>query len=222
MAPEDFIRRHSRLQNPALVPEVTLYLADDIMRLWEHLGAESQGENPAIPFWGCAWVGGQALARYILDHPEEVAGKRVLDLATGSGLCAVAALKAGAASVLAADVDPLAECAARLNAAANHVTVDVIRRDMLPRPAPPVDVILAGDVCYEEAMAGQILLWLHDAQRRGIPVLLGDPGRHYFPRETMSLLETYDVPTTWEVEGVETKRTGVYTFAPHNLQNGRH
>jgi predicted nicotinamide N-methyase len=213
VAPEDFIRRHTRLQQPPLVPEVALHLADDIMRLWERLGEESESGNPNIPFWGSAWVGGQALARYILDHPAEVAGKRVFDLATGSGLCAIAAIQAGAATVAAADVDPLATCAAALNAAANGTRIEITTRDVLTRPPPRADVILAGDVCYEEEMAAQILPWLETAQRAGTQVLIGDPGRHYFPREIMVLLDAYDVPTTWAVEGAETKRTGVYTFA---------
>lgn len=183
------------------------------MRLWERVGEESEGNSPSIPFWGAAWVGGQALARYIFDHPDEVAGKRIFDLATGSGLCAIAAIRAGAAVVTAADVDPLAACAATLNAGANGAAIDVIRRDVLIQPPPDADVILAGDVCYEEEMAQQILPWLRDAHHAGARVLIGDPGRHYFPREVMSLLGTYDVPTTWEVEGTEKKRTGVYSFA---------
>lgn len=222
MSPEEFIRRHTRLQHPPLVPEVSLYLADDIMRLWELLGDESDGDNPGIPFWGSAWVGGQALARYIIEHPDEVAGKSVFDLATGSGLCAIAASRTGAASVTAADIDTLATCAAQLNAAANAAAIDVHRRDMLALPPPEVDVILAGDVCYEEEMSRQILPWLREASRLGVHVLIGDPGRHYFPREIMSPLGAYDVPTTWEVEGVEIKRTGVYTLGGTDDQDGRH
>jgi predicted nicotinamide N-methyase len=212
VAPEEFIRRHTRIQQPSLVPEISLHLADDLMRLWERMGTEMDQENPAIPFWACAWVGGQALARYILDHPEEVGGKRVLDLATGSGLCAIAAGNAGAAVVTAADIDPMAEAIVPLNAALNRAQIEMTRANLLSRPAPDVDAILAGDVCYEEEMAERMLPWLREAHRRGTRVLLGDPGRHYFPREIMTSLAVYEVPTTWEVEGTELKRTGIYTF----------
>lgn len=213
MAPEEFIRRHTRIQQPPLVPEISLHLADDLMRLWERMGDDMNQDAPAIPFWACAWVGGQALARYVLDHPQEVDSKRVLDLATGSGLCAIAARNAGAASVTAADVDVMAETVVPLNAGLNGAPIEMTRTNLLPRPAPAVDVILAGDVCYEEEMAETILPWLLEAHRSGIRVLLGDPGRHYFPHEIMTLLATYEVPTTWEVEGAELKRTGVYTFS---------
>jgi predicted nicotinamide N-methyase len=213
VAPEEFIRRHTRVQQPPLVPEVSLHLADNLMRLWESMGDEMDEEAPAIPFWACAWVGGQALARYILDHPHEVRDKRVLDLATGSGLCAIAARAAGAATVTAADVDVMAEAVVPLNAELNGSRIEMRRRNVLTRPAHGADVVLAGDVCYEEEMAATVLPWLTEGHRAGIRVLLGDPGRHYFPREIMSLLATYDVPTTWEVEGAELKRTGVYTFA---------
>jgi predicted nicotinamide N-methyase len=213
VAPEEFIRRHTRVQQPPLVPEISLYLADNLMRLWESMGTDMEQDTPAIPFWGCAWVGGQALARYLLDHPEEVTGKRVLDLASGSGLCAVAAASAGARTVVAADIDVMAEAAVPLNAALNRVPIVMTRTDLLARPAPDVDVILAGDVCYEEEMAERMLPWLRDAHQAGTRVLMGDPGRHFFPREIMTLLAEYEVPTTYEVEGTELKRTGVYTFA---------
>jgi predicted nicotinamide N-methyase len=213
------------VQQPPLVPELSLHLADDMMRMWERLSVEMDGDAPAIPFWGSAWVGGQALARYVLDHPEEVAGRSVLDLATGSGLCAIAALRSGARMVTAADVDPLSEAAVRLNAAVNEVQLEMLLSDLLVRPAPEVDVIMAGDVCYEEEMAGTMLPWLQAAYRRGVRVLLGDPGRHFFPREIMEELAAYDIPTTWEVEGAERKRTGVYTFSPaamgHDASGGQ-
>jgi predicted nicotinamide N-methyase len=213
VTPEEFIRQHTRLQSPPLVPELELHIADNLMRLWEKMGDDMGHDNPSIPFWGSAWVGGQALARYLLDNPAEASGKTVLDIATGSGLCAIAALKAGAARVAAVDVDPLAVAAARINAETNQAGIEVVRADILARPAPETDLLLAGDVMYEEDMAKRMLPWLESAHRRGIRVLMGDPGRHYFPREIMAPLAAYDVPTTWEVEGVETKRTGVYTFS---------
>lgn len=213
MTPEEFIRRHTRVQQPPLVPEISLHLADNLMRLWESIGTDMAQDTPAIPFWACAWVGGQALARFLLEHPVEVDGRRVLDVASGSGLCAIAARCAGAAAVTAVDVDVMAGAVIPLNAALNGARIEVTRGDLLVRPAPEVDVILAGDVCYEEEMAEQMLPWLRDAHLGGTRVLLGDPGRHFFPREVMTLLAEYDVPTTWEVEGAELKRTGVYTFA---------
>lgn len=217
----DFVRGHTRAQQPPLVPEVTLFLADDVMHLWEALG-DQRGNSVGIPFWGCAWVGGQALARYVLDHPEEVEGKRVLDLATGSGLCGIAAALGGADRVVAADVDPLARIALALNAEENAVHIEIVGRDLLSTEPPDVDVILAGDVCYEQEMAEGVLPWLQAAHREGARVLIGDPGRHYFPREITSLLASYDVPTTWAVEGVEQKRTGVYAFSGPGSQDRRH
>lgn len=143
-----------------------------------------------------------------------MAGKRVLDFAAGSGLCAIAAMKAGAAHALAVDIDPLAAAAVALNAAANGVTVDFTGEDLLQRESPHVDVLLAGDVCYEQAMAGPVLSWLRGAHARGRRVLLGDPGRTYLPREGLVRLAEYDVPTTRELEDAVVKRACVFTFLP--------
>ena len=188
------------LEPVPFVPEVLLHQADDMHGLWEEVG------SPAPPYWAFAWLGGQALARYVLDHPETVRGKAVLDLATGSGLVAIAAVLAGARSVLAVDIDPLAGEAVAANADANDVLVGFELVDLLDLPAPEVDVVLAGDVLYEQQMAGRVMAWLRSFD--GL-VLLGDPGRDYLPRTGLRELAAYDVPTTRELEGATVKRTGV-------------
>ncbi|HEX6507126.1 MAG TPA: 50S ribosomal protein L11 methyltransferase, partial [Chloroflexota bacterium] len=164
------------------------------------------------PFWAFVWAGGQALARYVLDHADAVAGKRVLDLATGSGLCAIAAVRAGAASVNAADIDPLAREAVSLNAEVNQVRVGFIARDLLGGTPPAYDVILAGDIFYEAETPIRLLPWLRKAHVRGTHVLIGDPGRTYFPAEELIRLAEYDVPTSLDLEGVAQKPTGVFAF----------
>jgi predicted nicotinamide N-methyase len=202
----------TRLQRPPVVPELQLHLADDIVEPWQSLEQElGAGEMPP-PFWAFAWLGGQAVARHVLDHPSEVAGRRVLDLATGSGLCALAARLAGAAHVLAADIDPFAQAAVGLNAELNGLDVDTTVEDLLPGPPPDVDVVLAGDVFYEDGMAQAFAAWLHDAADRGARVLVGDPGRHYLPQTGLTPLASYDVPTTRELEGVEVKRVRVFAL----------
>jgi predicted nicotinamide N-methyase len=210
-----FILQHTRLQQLPFLPELQLYLADEVTPLWR-MTEEELGRQDALPYWAFAWVGGQAIARYLLDHPEEVAGKRVLDLASGSGLCAIAAMKAAAAGALAADIDPFSEEAVALNAQANEVAVGFTGRDLLSANPPGMcwstDLILAGDVCYEQPMAGRALAWLQTAHSQGTGVLLGDPGRPYFPGKGLIQLADYQVPTTRELEDREVKRTGVFTF----------
>jgi SAM-dependent methyltransferase len=152
------------------------------------------------PFWAFAWAGGQALSRYLLDHPHETAGKRVLDFAAGSGLVGVAAMKAGAASVLAADIDPFCAAAVAANAEANGVEIAFTADNLLEAPPAAFDLICAGDVFYEVPMAAAMLAWLKQARAAGSSVLVGDPGRTYFPKEGLSLLAEYRVPTTRELE----------------------
>jgi predicted nicotinamide N-methyase len=166
------------------------------------------------PFWAFAWAGGQALARYILDAPQTVAGLTVVDFASGSGIVAVAAARAGARSVLAADIDGFCGAALALNAEANGVTADFTDKDLLDQPPPEADVILAGDICYEKPLAARVMAWLETGARRGARVLIGDPGRSYFPREGLVRLAEYQVPTTRELEDMEVKRTAVWTFPP--------
>jgi predicted nicotinamide N-methyase len=193
------------LEPVPFVPEVLLHQADDMHALWEAVG------TPAPPYWAFPWLGGQALARYVLDA-DVVAGRRVLDLATGSGLVAIAALKAGATSVLAADIDPLSGEAVAANALANGVSVQWSGEDLLDGPVPDVDVVLAGDVLYEREMATRVLGWL---RRFDGPVLLGDPGRDYLPQQGLVEVAAYEIPTTRELEGVTVKRTRV--LAPVGL-----
>jgi len=208
----DFIAANTRLQAVPHAPEISLWLADEITPLWrlteEELGA--MGLPP--PFWAFAWAGGQALARWLLDHPDQVAGKRVIDLATGSGLVAVAAMKAGAVSVLAADIDPFCAAAVAANARSNGVEIAFTDANLLDAPPPSVDLICAGDVFYEKPMAEAVLVWLKQAQAKGTRVIVGDPGRTYFPKSGLTLLAEYTVPTTRELEDQEVKRSRVWSL----------
>src|SRR6266700_5678403 len=154
--PADFIRMNTALIAPPLVPEVRLHLATEVVPLWRKTEEELEAEGVPPPFWAFAWAGGQALARYVLDNPEIVAGKAVLDFASGSGLVAIAAMKAGAARTLACDVDPICRAAIAVNAEANGVNVEATIADLLDQPPPAVDVILAGDICYEKTLAGRV------------------------------------------------------------------
>lgn len=215
MGPEQgraLVLARTRLQRPPVVPELQLHLADDMEAAWAALQAELDDGTLPPPFWAFAWLGGQAVARYLLDTPAEVRGRRVLDLATGSGLCALAARLAGAGAVTAVDVDPVAVEAVRLNAEVNGLAVDVVRADLLDGPPPDADVVLAGDVFYDAAMAERVQPWLLDAGRAGARVLVGDPGRHYLPRALLTELAAYDVPTTRDLEGVEVKRVRVFAL----------
>jgi predicted nicotinamide N-methyase len=189
-----------------LVPEITLLLADDIHRTWSALDEESP------PFWAFAWVGGQALARHVLDHPDLVRGRRVLDLATGSGLVAIAAARAGATGVLASDTDARARRAVLLNAAANGVALDVVGDVLDGAVALDVDVVLAGDVFYEQPMARHVERFCDEAVAAGVDVIVGDPGREYLPRKRCTALGTYEVTGTADLEGGPTTRTMVHRF----------
>ena len=207
-----FILQNTRRQAPPHAPELSLYLADEITPIWR-MTEEALGEmGLAPPFWAFAWAGGQAIARYLLDHPSEVAGRSVLDFASGSGLCAIAALRAGAKQALAADIDPFCGAALSLNAKANGVEAQFTDQNLLDFDPPLVDVILAGDICYEKPLAERVLAWLQAAHDRGTRVLIGDPGRSYFPRQGLERLADYQVATTRELEDQEVKRTGVWTF----------
>ena len=167
--------------------------------------------DPPLPYWAFPWAGGLAIARYLADHPQEVAGRSVVDIASGSGLCAITAMRSGAAFAVAADIDPFAEAAVALNARANGVRVGFRRLDLLGEPPPPWDVILAGDVCYEETMAGRMLYWLRLAAQGGTRVLIGDPGRTYLA-PGLERLATYRIRTSRELENAEIKESAVYTF----------
>ncbi|MFN3572428.1 MAG: class I SAM-dependent methyltransferase [Phenylobacterium sp.] len=207
-----FILANTRLQTPPHTPELTLRLADEITPIWRMTEEALEQIGLPPPFWAFAWAGGQALARYILDHPQIVAGRRVVDFASGSGIVAIAAAKAGAAHVLAADIDPFCGAALAVNAEANGVACDFTDADLLDAPPPPVEVILAGDICYEKPLAARVLAWLGAARQAGATVLIGDPGRSYFPREGLDKLAEYQVPTTRELEDMEVKKTAVWTL----------
>ncbi len=207
-----FILENTRVQSPPHTPELVLRLADEVTPIWRLTEEALQEIGLPPPFWAFAWAGGQALARYVLDHPDLVAGKRVIDFASGSGIVGIAAMKAGAASVLAADIDVFCGAALALNAAANGVEIAFTDQDLLDAPPPPADVILAGDICYEKPLAEKVMAWLAAGRAAGATVLIGDPGRSYFPREGLTKLAEYQVPTTRELEDQEVKKTAVWTL----------
>ena len=207
-----FILEHTRLQPPPHTPELNLYLADEITPIWQMTEEALAEIGLPPPFWAFAWAGGQALARYILDSPRTVVGKRVIDFASGSGIVGIAAMKAGAGHVLCADIDGFCEAALSLNQAANGVTCDFTDIDLLTKPPPRVDLILAGDICYEKPMTDQVMAWLNAARAKGATVLIGDPGRSYFPKEGLTKLAEYQVETTRELEDFAVKRTNVWTL----------
>lgn len=208
-----FIRENTRLQVPPHTPELALHLADEVTPIWRMTEEALSEIGVPPPFWAFAWAGGQALARYVLDNPHEVAGKSVIDFASGSGIVGIAAMRAGATQVLAADIDTFCAAATAMNAQANGVTLDFTDANLLEAPAPEAQVILAGDICYEQPLAGQVLAWLTAARDRGARVLIGDPGRTYFPRQGLEKLAEYQVQTTRELEDLEIKKTSVWTLA---------
>ncbi len=206
----DFIRSNTGAMTPPLVPEIMLHLAHEAVPVWQKTEEELGEIGLPPPFWAFAWAGGQALARHVLDHGKLVRGRSVIDLASGSGLVAIAAIKAGAASVLAADIDGFAVSAIGLNAALNGVTFDVTRDDLLAAPPPACDVVLVGDLFYEKSLAARALVWLQQAEAAGSLVLIGDPGRSYLPKDELVKLAEYNVPVTRELEDSEIKRSAVW------------
>jgi predicted nicotinamide N-methyase len=199
---------------PPLVPEIRLYLATEVTPIW--LATEETLARSGLPppFWAFAWAGGQALARYLLDHPAVIAGRSLLDFGAGSGLVAIAAAKAGAASVVAAETDHFAAAAISGNAALNDVEVAVQTADLLGTANPRWEVVTAGDVCYEQPMADQVTSWLRMLAVRGTLVLLGDPGRAYLPGQGLVERARYVVPTSREIEDRETREAVVWEVAP--------
>jgi predicted nicotinamide N-methyase len=206
-----FIAENTRLQRPPHTPELELHLADEITPIWRLTEEALQEIGLPPPFWAFAWAGGQALARYLLDHPDVVAGRRVLDFASGSGIVGVAAMLAGAQDATCADVDAFCGAALALNAAANGVRVGYVETDLLDAPPPAwAQVILAGDICYEKPLAERVMAWLRAGRAQGATVLVGDPGRSYFPKTGLEQLAEYEVPTTRELEDMAVKRTAVW------------
>jgi predicted nicotinamide N-methyase len=213
--PIAFIHANTRLRQVALVPEVVLHVADEALPLWHQTEEELGEAGLPPPFWAFAWAGGQALARYVLDHPDSVAGQDVIDFASGSGLVAIAAMKAGARRVTAFDIDGFAREAIAVNAAANGVSINVSGDDLLSRPhLAPAQAVLAGDIFYQSDIAALALVFLQSRAAQGASVLIGDPGRYYLPKDQLTQLATYSVPVTRELEDSEIKQTGVWTLKP--------
>jgi len=210
-ARRDFLVANTRLLAPPLVPEIRLWLADEAAPIWRKTEEELGPGGLPPPFWAFAWAGGQALARYALDHPHVVAGKRVLDFASGSGLVAIAAARAGAGATEASEVDQFAIAAIEANAAENAAAV-VPRLGDLVGTDEGWDVVLAGDVSYEKDMSAAVTEWLDGLSRRGATVLVGDPRRAYLALDRLESVIDYRVPVTRELEDSEIKRTGVFRF----------
>lgn len=207
---EAFIRANTRTLSPPLVPEILLYLAEESLPIWQKTEEDLGEINVPPPYWAFAWAGGQALARFILDNGDLVAGKRVLDLGCGSGLTAIAAMKAGGTSVLAADIDAIALAATRLNAALNGVRVETTAEDLLAMPPAAYGVVLVGDLFYERTLAERVLSFIDSAASLGALVLIGDPQRNYFPKGRFEPAAEYRVPVTRELEDAEIKQTAVW------------
>jgi predicted nicotinamide N-methyase len=208
-----FIARHTSVTSPPLVPELRLHLATDVTQLWQSSEQLFQQTGLPPPFWAFCWPGGQALARYVLDAPERVRAKRVLDFAAGGGVSAIAAVRAGAAAVTASEIDVLALDALGLNAELNDVTFDTTDSDLVGRDEG-WDVVFAGDVCYERPVAERITSWLRQLSTRGALVLMGDPGRTYQPRDRIEPVARYVVPTSRDLEDREQRETSVLRILP--------
>jgi predicted nicotinamide N-methyase len=209
-----FVVRHTRLRPVPGLEEVRLHLADEVLPLWHATQIETRNPDAPLPYWAFAWVGGLAIGRYLRDHSESVARRRVFDLASGSGICAIAALGAGASAATSSDIDGFAAAAIERNAHANGRRVTVVSRDVLDEAAPEVDVILAGDCWYDAGLAERVLPWLRHAYARGIEVLIGDPGRRYLPTDELVELASYDVQTTTELEDLGRRIGRVYALRP--------
>ncbi|MFC1460711.1 methyltransferase [Microvirga arabica] len=209
--PVAFILAETRLRPVPHAPEILLHVADEATELWQRTEEELGEIGLPPPFWAFAWAGGQALARYILDHPETVRGRRVLDFASGSGLVAIAAMKAGAAEVTACDIDPFAIAAIGVNAQANGVAVTPMAADIVGQDRG-WDTVLAGDICYEHDLAARVTQWLLTLSNRGATVLIGDPGRSYLPKDRLENLAVYEVPVTRTLEDSDIKKSSVWRF----------
>jgi predicted nicotinamide N-methyase len=217
--PENFIRANTALERPVMVPEFRLWLATEYVPIWQATEAWLEEQNVDPPYWAFCWPGGQAVARYLLDNPDHVRAKRVIDFAAGSGVSSMAAALAGAVSVVANDIDLLSLVAARLNAGANGLAVETSADDWLANPesAPLADVVIAGDVCYEREMSTRALAWLRGHANAGRLVLLGDPGRNYFSAQGLQELARYEIPTSLQLENRGMRETVVWRVLPHPI-----
>jgi predicted nicotinamide N-methyase len=214
MDPAAFVRRNTVIAAPPLVPEIRLHLATEVTPIWLATEESLARDGLPPPFWAFAWAGGQALARYLLDRPEMVAGRDVLDFGSGSGLVAIAAAKAGAARVGAAEIDPFAAGAIAANAALNNVEIGMIGDNLLDGDDGGWPVVTAGDVCYEQPMAERTIAWLRRRAAGGALVLLGDPGRAYLPKSGLCERARYEVPTSRELEDRECRECTVWEVLP--------
>jgi len=209
-----FVRANTAIATPPLVPEIRLYLASEVTPLWHATEASLAQSQLPPPYWAFAWAGGQGLARFILDHPDTVRGRSVLDFGAGSGLVAIAAMKAGARQTTAAEIDAFAAAAIALNAALNQVAVVIATEDLLAGAPAAWDTVLIGDMCYERPLAERLTLWLRETARRGATVLLGDPGRAYLPKAGLTEIARYQVPTPLDLEDRTTREGVVWRLAP--------
>ena len=205
-----FVRANTSILSPPLVPEIKLYLAHEALPIWQKTEDELGEIGLPPPFWAFAWAGGQALSRYILDTPSVVLGKRVVEVASGSGMVGIAAMKMGASSVLSADIDLFSVAAIELNAVLNKVLLTITADDLLIGAVPDVELILVGDLFYEKGVAERCLAWLELAHAKGIDVLIGDPGRSYLPKDRLIKVAEYSVPVSRDLEDAEIKRTAVW------------
>ncbi len=211
--PERLVLDNTVLASPPLCPELKLHLVTDACPWWTATPEELDLLGVEEPFWAFAWAGGQALARHLLDHPELVRGRRVLDFGAGGGIAGLAAARGGATSVLAVDIDPVCEAACRLNARANGLSVLTSTRDPVGRPVE-ADLVLAGDMTYDAALTDHVLRWLQRLASGGVTVLLGDPGRGFLPAGGLELLACYDAPADNDARGRWLRETGVYRVLP--------
>ena len=206
----DFIRENTVVSTPSLVPEITLHLATEVTPLWQMTEDRLKESGLPPPYWAFAWPGGQGMSRYILENPDVVRGKHVLDFAAGGGVAAIAAMKAGAKHALAAEIDPLALAAIQMNAALNRVSIENMRDLDMDAPYTAADVIIAGDVCYQQGMATRMMRWLVLCHEHGARVLLADPGRAYVPKEGLVQRGQYVVPTSRDLEDQDTRMVTVW------------
>jgi predicted nicotinamide N-methyase len=207
---EAFVKANTALHEPPLVPEIRLHLASEIVPIWQMTEEELERTGLPPPFWAFAWAGGQALARYVLDNPQLVAGRSILDFGAGSGIVGIAAALAGAASVLCADIDPFACEVMKINSLVNAAALQVTSEDLIGTLDGGWDVVLIGDMCYEQPLSQRIEIWIHNLVGRGTLVLIGDPGRTYLPKTGLERITTYAVKTTRELEDTDVRSTSVW------------
>lgn len=208
-----FIRANTSILSPPLVPEIKLHLAHEALPIWQKTEDELGEIGLPPPFWAFAWAGGQALSRYIIDTPTVVWDRNVIEIASGSGIVGIAAMKAGAASVLSADIDLFSVAAIEANAELNDVTLQITSEDLLAQTTSNADVILIGDLFYEKGVAERCMAWAQQAKAKGIDVIIGDPGRSYLPKHQLVKVAEYSVPVSRDLEDAEIKQTAVWRLA---------